>query len=589
MDAYTPEALLRFEPPRKSGLDVIREVPWGAHFCLLYSSPEELLEVLVPYFAQGLAANEFCFWVASEPLDVAQAEAGLRKAVPHLDEYFARGQIEIVDYKDWYLRNGHFEPEGVLHGWVDKLKAAEDRGFDGMRVTGNTFWVKKEYWESFARYEAMVDRVIGSERMIALCSYALQKCSVREIFDVIANHDLALIKEDGRWLSFKSFGRHRLERALLESEVRQRTIIEAVTDAIVAFDEAGTIHSVNSAGVVMFGYERAEIIGQDILILIPELPRMRFEGKGPKNLQASQVKSMGQGGQAQARHRGGSYFPVELIVTETRHDGARLFVGCMRDLSEQYEAEARLKQLHVERLTAMGGMAAGLAHELNQPLAASTTYLRAARRLLHIPQDRRTATMEDTLDRATEQIMRAGRIVGGLRELAAHGEPDKLIEGLHGLIRKTHEYMSDSLREKNINVRFQLKAGQDSVLADRVQIQQVLTNLIKNAIEAMNVSERRELTISTSLVEPDMVQVDVADTGPGLADEIKISLFEPAITTKRNGMGVGLPMSRMIVEAHHGKIWVQGDAGGGAVFSFTLPLVDNLLRTYAPASVRCNA
>lgn len=549
------------EPPRKFGLEMIGEVPWGTHSCLLYVDGEELLDVLVPYFAQGLAANELCIWVTAEPLSVAQAEAGLRSAAPEFDEHLARGQIEIVDFQKWYLCDGRFDADRVLQALTDKAAAARERGFDGLRLTGNTFRPEKAPWKGFARYEAMVDRIIVTNRMIALCSYPLHKCSMREIFDVIACHDFALIKEDGRWLSFKSFGRQRLERALRESEARQRTIIEAVKDAIIAFDESGIIQSINGAGVAMFGFEREEVIGQRIGVLMPEPCRV-----------VNDAISIGR--EVEGRRRDGSHFPIELTITETKHDDSALFVCCARDLSEKRRTEARLKQLTVERLADMGGMAAGLAHELNQPLAASTTYLRVAQRMLHIPPDQRQISVEETLNRAAEQIVRAGRIVSSLRALAAHGEPDKLIHSLHQLIWKTYEFSSGSLKETNIRMVLQLNAVKDTILADGVQIQQVLTNLIKNAKEAMSATNRGELIISTSLVDPDMVQIDVADTGPGLPDQIKNRLFEPSLTTKKNGMGVGLPMSRVIVEAHYGRIWAQPDPEIGAVFSFTLPLAD---------------
>jgi two-component system sensor kinase FixL len=548
------------EPPRKSGIEVIGEVPWGTHSCLLYTTGEELLEVMGPYFAQGLASNEFCIWVTSEPLSAAEARAGLEKAVPQLDEHCARGQIEILDYQDWYFRNGRFEADAVLRAMMEKLAWAEERGFDGLRLAGNTSRLEKTPWKGFARYEAMIDRIISSNRMIALCSYPLPKCNLHEIFDVIANHDFALIKEEGRWLPFKSFGRQRLERALRESEARQRTIIEAVKDAIIAFEKEGTIQSINGAAVAMFGYEREEIIGRNIRALMSE-PHC-----------AAEAMSFGAG--VEGRRRDGSLFPIELTITETKDGASLLFVACVRDLSEKRRAEVRLRQLHLERLAAMGGMAAGLAHELNQPLSANATYLRVAQRLLRMPSHQRPVSVEETLDRAAEQIMRAGRIISSLRGLAAHGEPDKLVLSLHDLIRKTHEFIAGALKETNVKMILLLNAEKDVILADGIQIQQVLTNLVSNAKESMCASDRRVLTISTSLVEKDMIQVDVADTGPGLPDEIKGRLFEPALTTKDKGMGVGLPMSRMIVEAHYGKIWARPEVETGATFSFTLPLAE---------------
>ncbi|WP_162009713.1 MEDS domain-containing protein [Methylocystis heyeri] len=239
MDDYTGDRgySLRHEPLRKSGLQALGDIPWGAHFCVLYSSPEELLDVVAPYFAAGLAENELCMWVASDQVNARRAKASLGELVPEIDSFIASGQLEIISYSDWYLRDGRFDGERVMQAWADKLAAAERLGFAGLRLSGDTFWLEKADWRGFMRYEEMVERVIASDTILALCAYPLPNCNPRETFDVIANHDFAMIKEDGRWLSFKSVNRRRLGRALRESEGRQHAILEAVQDAIVAFDK----------------------------------------------------------------------------------------------------------------------------------------------------------------------------------------------------------------------------------------------------------------------------------------------------------------------------------------------------------------
>jgi two-component system sensor kinase FixL len=548
---------LKREPARKFGLGMIGDVPWSTHSCLLYRSAEELLEILVPYFAKGLAENEFCVWVTADPLDAGMAQAALRKAAPRLDEYIERGQIDIRHYDHGYVGGGEIAIDRTLRGLTKRLAAAEKHGFEGLRSAGN-IWPEVP-WKGVIRYESLLDRMVGSKRMIVLCSYPIEKCSMREIFDVIANHDFALIKEDGCWRPFRGFGRRRLERALRESEARQRTIIDAVNDAIIALDDQNIVLSMNEAGVEMFGYDREDVIGQDIRMLLP-----KFDGV---------AKIGGADREMEARRRDGSLFPTEATITQTEHDNATLFVACVRDLSEKRHAEARLRRLHLERLAAIGGIAAGLAHELNQPLTANATYLKSAKRLLQTPSEQRRVSVEEVLDKAAEQIMRAGRIVSSLRGLAAHGEPDKLMQNLHELIRKTHEFLAAALIEAKVQVTLRLNAEKDTIVADAVQIQQVLTNLIDNAREAMTASKRRELTISTSLIDG-MIQVDISDTGPGIPDLIKSRMFEPALTTKHGGMGVGLAIARMIVEAHHGRLWAQPRGKIGAVFSFTLPLAE---------------
>ena len=196
---------------RRTGIEVIGDAPWGTHFCQFYATKDDLEEVLVPYFKAGLEADEFCMWVTSPPLDVGEAWDALAEAVPDLESYRRRGRIEIIPHTDWYLLGGSFQQDRVLEGWVTKLEAALARGCAGLRLTGNTFWLEKSDWRSFADYEAAVDRVLGQYRMLALCTYSVDRCGASEVADVIRNHQFALIKRDGRWEVFESFDRRRMQ------------------------------------------------------------------------------------------------------------------------------------------------------------------------------------------------------------------------------------------------------------------------------------------------------------------------------------------------------------------------------------------
>lgn len=247
-------------------------------------------------------------------------------------------------------------------------------------------------------------------------------------------------------------------------------------------------------------------------------------------------------------------------------------VATFVDISGLTRSEEYVRELHADRLRSMAEMATGLAHELNQPLSAIATYLKAIRRLLQLPLEERPASIDEALDRATDQIMRAGRIIRHLREFVADGEPNMTHESLHNLIREVFELTIGGVKDAKIQMVLALNANKDGVLVDKVQIKQVLVNLILNASEAMAACQSREITIATSLVENEMIQIDVSDTGRGLSGLDQRDPFEPFLTTKERGLGVGLSISRLIVEAHYGKIWARPNSAGGAVFSFTLPL-----------------
>lgn len=189
---------------RQSGIPVIGPVPWGTHFCQFYETVEDLTETLVPYFREGLLANEFCMWITSAPLRVQEAKAALRAAVPDLDQREAKGQIEILDYSQWYTKSGAFRSDEVLRGWVGKLEAALKSGYDGLRLTGNTFWLEQADWDNFTKYEEKINNVIGRYNILAICTYSLDKCGASEIIDVVNNHQFALIKRQNRWVMMQS-------------------------------------------------------------------------------------------------------------------------------------------------------------------------------------------------------------------------------------------------------------------------------------------------------------------------------------------------------------------------------------------------
>ena len=215
---------------RKSGIDLIGDVSWGTHFCQFYQTKEDLIDILVPYFKEGLENNEFCMWVTSEPLSADEAENAMRNALPEVDRYFKNGQIEIIPYSDWYVKEGSFNSDRVLNGWIDKLNNGLMKGFEGLRLSGNTFWLEKEDWDDFVSYETEVDKVIDSFKMIAMCTYCLDKCNANEIIDVINNHQFALIKREGEWTLLESSKQKKIEEELKESKYKYLSLFDNMLD-----------------------------------------------------------------------------------------------------------------------------------------------------------------------------------------------------------------------------------------------------------------------------------------------------------------------------------------------------------------------
>ena len=362
-------------------------------------------------------------------------------------------------------------------------------------------------------------------------------------------------------------------------EAHLESILATVPDAMIVIDDRAIIRSFSSAAERLFGYSSAEALGRNIKMLMPSPYRENHDGYLERYLTTGERRIIGIGRVVVGERNDGSTFPMELAVGEMKSNNERFFTGFIRDLTERQKTEARLQELqselvHISRLTAMGEMASTLAHELNQPLSAIANYMKGSRRLLEGKDDDRSVMMRDAVDKAADQALRAGQIIRRLRDFVARGESEHRVENVKKLVEEASALALVGVKDQGVRVRFRFDPGADMVLADKVQIQQVLLNLIRNSVEAMEAAPKRELVVSTAATEDDMVTLAVSDTGSGISPEVAAHLFQPFITSKRQGMGVGLSISRTIIEAHGGQIWSEENPGGGTIFRFTLRKVN---------------
>jgi signal transduction histidine kinase len=425
-------------------------VPWGSHICQFYDDASDLVEMLASYFAAGLAANEYCIWVPPASLPTSDAEAALRRLTPDLDRHIEKGQIDIVNFRQWYKSAGRFEIDCALRHNEERYVAALAAGFAGLRAAGDTSWLAEDEWDQFIAYEEQIGPALGATQSLAICAYALPQCDLRRTYQIATNHDLALLPRNGRWRLYEN----------------------------------------------------------------------------PRKRGAQDAKNENDPG--------------------------------------------RLRQAP---LSALSGMTTAIAHELAQPLTSAAFYLAGAKRAMRLQSGQAVDLLELALRQASDEVHRAGSIVHSLRDLIAKGELNKTRRSLHDLIVSEAEKLEATAGESGVEIQLRLEATNDRALIDEVLMKQAMVNLMRNAIEAMQPTERRELTISTSSTA-NAILVRVADTGAGLCEEIKARLFEPFSTTKAKGMGVGLWLARSIVQAHYGEIWAENAPDGGAVFHFTLPLAE---------------
>ena len=365
--------------------------------------------------------------------------------------------------------------------------------------------------------------------------------------------------------------------SMRDSESHLRSILATVPDAMVVIDETGHILSFSAAAERMFGYNEEEVLGENVSMLMPSPDRERHDSYLENYRDTGERKIIGIGRVTTARHRDGYTFPIELSVGEALLDEKRIFTGFIHDITQRQNVERRLQDLqselaHVGRVSEMASFASSLAHELNQPLTAIANYCEAARDLLGNGSDRETLdTVQEALDEASKESVRAGQIVRRLRNFISRGETEQRVESLGRLITEANALALVGSREHGIEVQVQLDPDADLVFVDRIQVQQVLTNLIRNAIDALIDSNQKSLIIRTSAEPQDYVTVTVEDTGPGISESVVAELFQPFVTSKSAGMGLGLSICRTIVESHGGRIWFEERPGGGTAFHFTLP------------------
>ena len=354
-------------------------------------------------------------------------------------------------------------------------------------------------------------------------------------------------------------------------------LLDAAVDAIVVIDEGGKITTFNKAAERMFGYAASDVIGQDISILMGEPDRTQHAGHLARYRSTGEARIIGVGREVQGRRANGETFPVALSVGEAVDASGRRFVGILRDLSNQRAAEQRTRALEVrlaqvDRFNLMGEMAAGIAHEINQPLSAIATYAQAAKRMMDHEQPN-MATMREICTKIDDQARRAGQVIENLRKFIRKQEIRTQSLDVGKVVRDVLNLIEADAHAEGIPVRVDAAEGLPTVRADAVQLQQVLLNLTRNSVDAMRggLGKDRGILIATQRSERGGVRITVTDHGHGVSRQLGDNIFHPFVTTKREGLGVGLAISRTIVQSYEGSLTYADNPEGGAIFSIELP------------------
>ena len=430
---------------RKSGINLIGNIPWGTHFCQFYETKEDLKDILIPYFISGLKNNEYCMLIVSDPLSALEAKESLKKSIPDFDRYYQEGQIEILPYTEWYTKGGSFDSYSVLNGWIEKLDQALKEGYDGLRLTGNTFWLEKEDWNDFVDYEEAVDAVIGQYQMIALCTYCLEKCSAAEVIDVVNNHEFALIKRKEKW-------------ELIETIEHKRTE-EELTSAM----------------------EK---------------------------------------------------------IQKSNHD------------LEQFAYIA--------------------SHDLQEPLRMISSFLQLLQRRYEGQLD---SDADEFIGYAVDGAQRMHDLINDLLEFSRVTTKGKKFENVN---------MEEPLENALTNLKLYIEENNAAIIpknslptinGDYSQMTQLFQNLIGNAIKYRS-SQPPKIHISATKENNNWL-FSIKDNGLGIDLKYSSQVFNIFRRLHSNseyeGTGVGLAITKRIIERHNGQIWVESEPGNGSTFYFTLP------------------
>lgn len=358
-----------------------------------------------------------------------------------------------------------------------------------------------------------------------------------------------------------------------DREALLQSILATIPDGMVVIDESGIIQSFSATAERMFGYEASEVLGRNVSVLMPSPYREQHDSYLARYRATGERRIVGIGRVVVGQRKDGSTFPIELAVGEVNLGEKRLFTGFIRDLTERQERERRLHEvqselIHMSRLSELGQMVSALAHEVNQPLTAIQNYLTAGE---HLTRSGEIAKASSLFAKAIEQSGRANAIIRRLRDFVRKGDANRREEDIGKIIDEAAALSLVGAGRHGVQVHMEVHPSASAAYADKVEIQQVLFNLLRNAIEAMADTPTKQLRISVLPADGGTVEVSVADSGPGLAPEIRQRLFQPFVTTKPAGMGVGLSICRSIIEAHGGRMWAEDNPGGGTIFRFTLP------------------
>ncbi|HEX4924682.1 MAG TPA: MEDS domain-containing protein, partial [Bdellovibrionales bacterium] len=582
-----------------SGLPCIGDVRWGSHFCQFYSTKHDLVETLVPYFKAGLENNESCLWITSEPFRAEDARLALKQEFPRLATAEANGQIQIIDYQEWYTRTGKTDADSVLGLWVAHQERALERGFKGLRLTGNTYWLERDDWSGFEDYERRVNETFKHHRIIGLCSYCLERVHAAGVVDVVRNHEFALVRRHNDWEVIESAQLRQAKQELktlnekLESQIGERTKaliasqrkMEVVTNAVPVLisylDKEYIYRYVNDGYVEWFNLQKSKIIGRAAYEILSPNVFASVKGYVDRALAGERVRFE----MLLDYPSGERYVDVQYVPDLDERGEVQGVVALVNDISEKHKSE----QVRNELLSRVQAAAksrdqflATLSHELRTPLNVVMGWVQMLK-----GEELDQATYKQALETLERNVMIQKELIDDLLDvsriitgkLAFDLKPISLKAAVDSVVTS----MIPKARAKNVRIALATDEALP-VMGDELRLSQVVSNLLTNAIKFTPENGRIEISLERVGSEAKLI---VKDSGQGIDGDFLPFIFEPlrqedmGTTREHGGLGLGLAIARYIVEQHGGAISARSEGRGlGAEFTITIPC----LKCEAPAA-----
>jgi len=546
---------------RKTGIDILGDVPWGSHFCLFYETEEDLIDILVPYFKAGLKNNELCVWVTSEPLNEKKAKDALRGAISDFDRYLKTGQIEIIPHSQWYLEDGKFNLQRVLKGGINKLNQALKAGFDGIRITGDSAWLEKTDWGNFSDYERQVNIAISKYQMITICTYGLDKCSASDIVDVVSSHEAALIRREGKWEVIESSERKKAVEALRASETRYRTLLENLPQKIFLKDRNSVYVSCNENYARDLKIRAEEIAGKTDYDFYPRELAEKHRADDGRIVKSGKTEDINE------RYiQNGREVIVHTVKTPVRDKEGDVtgILGIFWDITAQRRAQKkllayqkRLRDLASEMSLTEERERRRIAIELHDQVTQNLILFK-----INLGELRGKDLPGELIKPLDEIYKRLDQIIGDMRSLTFDlGSPTLYELGLEAAVR---ECLSEEVQQKHgIKTEFEDDARPKPLDNDVCAllyraVHELLINVVKHAQ-----AEHVKVSISR---DDDNVKICVGDDGIG---------FEPSLNDSGYGHrvgGFGLFSIRERLSYFGGTVEVDSELDRGTRVTLTIPI-----------------